>query len=219
MKKILTTGFLLLSLAIAGGCGDDGGAGDDDGGDDDTTPMPDADTTPPPAPALGAQIERMGRPAINTALNHTFDGDATATQAAKDAYNENDDPSTWVAAFAEEMEANLGILDSLDANCGNQFGAAATLNDERYNTLAGALADDKLYVKSDSGTCTQYLAVEGAALGIPNTDCGGRVPSYDVIETTYSAVAAGALAGVDDNIDAEDVATSATAFPFLGDPS
>ena len=79
MKKILTTGFLVLSLAIAGGCGDDGGGADDDVGDDDTTPMPDADTSPPAPPALGAQIERMGRPAINTALNHTFDGDAVAT--------------------------------------------------------------------------------------------------------------------------------------------
>jgi hypothetical protein len=38
-------------------------------------------------PALGAQVDRMGRPAINTAANNTFNTNAVAADAAKDAYN------------------------------------------------------------------------------------------------------------------------------------
>ena len=219
MKRITSTGLAAFALVLgAAACGDDEGTGDDTPDPDAAEGTPDANEDPPP-PALGPQMDRMGRPAVNTALNHTFDGDATATQAAKDAWNQNEDASTWVAAFHEEIEANLGILDSLDSNCGNQFGAGATLNDERYNTLAQALADDQVYVNSASGTCTIYLAVEGNALGIPNTDCGGRTLGYDVIATTYSVLALGALSGFDDNIAADDATTSTSEFPFFADPS
>ncbi len=214
IDKLLTATFLVLGATA---CGDDSGADDTT---DETTDDPDIDANegPPGPPALGAQLDRMGRPAVNTALNHTFDGDADATQAAKDAWNEDDDPSGWAAAFHEEIEANLGILDSLDSTCGNQLLAAPTENDERYNTLAGVLADDRLYVNSGSGTCTIYLAVEANAVGIPNGDCGGRVPSYDVIGTTYSALALGALSGFDDNVAADDATPSATVFPYFADP-
>ncbi|MEZ4364870.1 MAG: hypothetical protein R2939_01120 [Kofleriaceae bacterium] len=155
----------------------------------------------------------------NTALNHTFDGNPTTTQAAKDAWNTNDDPTTW-ANFTDEIANNLGILDSLDATCGNQLGAGASATADRYDLLAGALADDRLYVNSASGTCTQYFAVEVDALGVlVNDDCGGRAPGYDVIETTYSALAAGLFTGVDDTITADDATHSATTFPFLAAPT
>lgn len=73
----------------------------------------------PPAPSLGAQIDRMGRPAINTALNNGFNGDATAAQAAKKTYNENSMPSTWQTIVPEFMK-NLAIIDALDTGfCGN----------------------------------------------------------------------------------------------------
>jgi hypothetical protein len=216
MNRITSTGLAFALVLGAAACGDDEAG--DDVQDPDAQGTPDA-SEDPPAPALGPQMDRMGRPAVNTALNHTFDPDATATQAAKDAWNQDDDPSTWVATFHEEIEGNLGILDSLDSTCGNQFGAAATLDDERYDTLARALADDQLYVNSASGTCTIYLAVEGNALGLPNTDCGGRTPGYDVIATTYSVLALGALSGFDDDVAADDATTSTSAFPFLADPS
>ena len=38
-------------------------------------------------PALGAQIDRAGRPAITTARIETFNGDSAAKDAARDAYN------------------------------------------------------------------------------------------------------------------------------------
>lgn len=94
----------------------------------DNKVAPDARTRPdtgsgsggfPAAPALGTQIDRMGRPAINTLLNHGFSADATASRTAKDAYNANATPATWISSVPEFMK-NLGILDSLDTGfCGN----------------------------------------------------------------------------------------------------
>ena len=193
-----TIAFLTALVALTG-CSDDG----------DDTPQP---------PALGAAIERMGRPAINTALNATFNGNADAAGSAKDAYNQDDDPSGWAAAYSDEFQVQLAILDSLDRNCGNQLGA--DLNpDDRYAALAGLLADDRLYVNTASGTCTTYLAVEADALAIlANDDCGGRVMSYDVIDVTYSAVAVGALSGVGDTVDGDDADPDKDAFPFLAAP-
>ncbi|MFN7955807.1 MAG: DUF4331 family protein [bacterium] len=173
--------------------------------------------TPPP-PTLGAQIDRMARPAVNTALDHTFDLDADRKGMSKDAYNANASPTDWVAAYTNEVRANLAILDSLDSVCGNQLFADATA--PRYGTLAAVLADDRLYLNTGSTTCTTYLAVEANATGIiPNGDCGGRTPLYDVIDTTYSVVALGAVSGFGDTIDRDgDSTPSLSAFPFLGAP-
>jgi hypothetical protein len=164
-------------------------------------------------------IDRMGRPAANTALNNTFTADANTANTAKDNYNKAEKAS-W-GGFATEIAKNLAILDSLDANCGNQLLAGTSAVAGRYATLAGVLADDQLYVNTASGACTQYLAVEANAVNaVPNNDCGGRAPSYDVIDTSYSVLAAGALAGVKDevNADADGAIHSNTAFPFLAAP-
>jgi hypothetical protein len=214
--KHLEHGFFLLALALAAAaCGDDGGNDNPDA----NTPGIDANEGPPDKPALGDQMDRMGRPAINTALNHAFDPDETTKQAAKDAWNENDARSTWLAAFAADVRGGLGIIDGIDANCGNQLGADLDPT-TRYAALAGLLTDDEVYVNSaPTGGCNSYLAVEANALGIvPNDDCGGRVMSYDVIETSYSSLAAGVLSGVDDGIADEAVASDPTTFPFLADP-
>lgn len=71
----------------------------------------------PAAPTLGAQIDRMGRPAINTVLNRGF---TTAnTTALKDAYNQDADKAHWATNVPEFMK-NLGVLDALDTGfCGN----------------------------------------------------------------------------------------------------
>ena len=164
-------------------------------------------------------IDRMGRPAINTALNNTFAADANAAGTAKDNYNKAA-VSAWTSN-ATEFAKNLAILDSLDTNCGNQLLAGTTATAGRYNTLAGVLADDQLYVNTASSTCSQYLAVEANAVNVvPNNDCGGRTLTYDVIDTSYSVLAAGALAGVGDDInsDSDGAIQSNTAFPFLAAP-
>lgn len=209
MNGTLKRLFLPLAAALAlAGCDNDS---NHDGG---VTPP----VQNPPVPTLGRQIDRMGRPAVNTALDHTFDLDAARKDAAKDAYNASSNPADWGESFAGEIRANLAILDSLDTDCGNQVFADAA--QPRYSTLASVLADDRLYVNLDSTTCTTYLGVEANATGIvPNSDCGGRTPLYDVIDTTYSVVALGTVTGFGDTIDADgDGTPSLTTFPFLGEP-
>jgi len=168
-------------------------------------------------PALGAQIDRMGRAAISSALVGTFNPDDTGKGMTKDAYNASSDPSKWQDEWAGEIQANLAILDALDANCGNQL--LADKLDTRYAFLASVLADDRLYLNSGSGNCVAYLGVEAQVVGaVADGGCGGRTLTYDVIETSYSALAAGLLAGVDDGISEDDVAPLAD-FPYVAAPS
>jgi len=203
MKKILKAALYACLLVPLAACGDD----------------EEEEQKPPVAPTPGAMIDRMGRPAINTALNNTFNADTAATGTAKDNYNKAA-VTAW-SGNSTEFAKNLAILDGLDTNCGNQLLAGTTAVAGRYNTLAGVLADDKLYVNTASTTCGQYLAVEANAVNaVPNNDCGGRTLTYDVIDTSYSVLAAGALTGVGDDIasDSDGNIQSNTAFPFLAAP-
>jgi hypothetical protein len=176
-------------------------------------------------PARGVQIERMGRAGVNTAVTNPFFRESVASELELheeivDEYNAASDPSQWLGLFSEEMAGNLAILDGLDRNCGNQLLAGPSPVAGRYDPLANILADDQLYVNTASGTCAQYLAVEADAVGITNTDCGGRTPLEDSIDTTYSLLAAGALSGVTDGVPVDaDSTPSLTVFPYLDDPS
>jgi len=247
MIKQLST--LLVGGLFAFGCGDDGTPAHIDGPvNHDDAPKMDAPPNPAP-PTLGAQVDRMGRPAINTALNHAFDADATRCGAAKDAYNQDGDRASWVDAsnkpYVVEFALNLAVLDALDVGaqdgsgnvigkCGNQFGYNGSLlgggsaTAQSYGLLATALADDRLTLETSKTTCTKYLAVEQSILSggaIPINSCGGRAPSYDVIDISYSALTLGAsgfgsggtVPLVGDGV-AQHADTSDTAFPFLGPP-
>ncbi len=178
-------------------------------------------TPPSGQPATGPQIDRMGRAAINTALIGPFrdPGAGGARGEIQDVYNGAAIPSLWGDQFASEMASNLAIYDALDQTCGNQLLAGDTAAPGRYDGLAGVLADDRLFVNTASGTCQIYLGVEGNAVGIPNTDCGGRTPLEDTIDVSYSVLAAGALSGVTDGvpIDADGTA-SLDDFPFYAPP-
>ena len=234
-KTLLSIGSALVAIgvmSVAGyGCGDDDDAvtkGDSGTTTPETstpeTGTPDTGTKNPAPPTLGAQIDRLGRPAINTALNHTFDPNSTTAGAAKNAYNADSNQATWSATYAAQGAGNLAVFDGLDRNCNNQFLAsgdagAQNSNIAKYGTLASVTADDRLWLDTAGATCTTYLAVEGQATGtIPNTDCGGRGLAYDVIDVTYSATAIGAVSGVTDGISADTAKTSGTAFPFLAAP-
>jgi hypothetical protein len=171
------------------------------------------------APALGAQIDRMGRPAINTAITDPFFTDDAAHGVKQDAYNALT-PATAAATLETTFEANLAILDSLDTVCGNQFAADPTkTTPDRYKGLADVLLDDQLYVDSSSGTCAVYLGVEANATGIiPNADCGGRTLTEDVADISYSVLAVGAVSGVTDGVVNDNTTLTAT-FPYLGAPN
>lgn len=181
----------------------------------------------PPKPAIGTtQVDRMGRAAVNTALTNPFGTVSGKTTAqSEDEYNANNNPSTWATSFSAEMAANLAVFDGIDGTCGNQALAGATANATRYSTLAGVLADDRLYVRTDKTTCALYLGVELDAVGATTSgDCGGRTPVEDTIKETYSLLVIGRPTGVTDGLPTNgttglgsegDGFPSTTTFPFL----
>lgn len=191
-----------------GGSGGTGGAGGTGGGS----------SAFPPAPTLGAQIDRLGRPMVNVALNHTFEADPILANEARDEYNQNNEPAKW-EQYRAEIARNLAIIDALDAVCGNQLLAGPTPDPGRYDAHAALLADDRLHLDTSATKCTSYLAVEANALGImANDDCGGRMLTYDVIDSGYTFLASGKPdAGIGDKVPPSDAALGKT-FPYLRQP-
>jgi len=166
--------ILILVSVLAFGCGDNKGAND--------AKKPDARadaycSSCPPAPALGAQIDRMGRPAINTALNKGFAPPGATTTAAKDAYNQATDPATWIGFIAQFIR-NLAIVDSLDTGvCGNGIC-------ETGETNTTCVADCP--AAGQTGTlngCGNQALYNGKSLGDPGNPVMGPNPpnSYTVL--------------------------------------
>jgi hypothetical protein len=214
-----------LSLFALVACG---GGSSSPGTPPPVTPPP---VTPPasnpPKPSVAAtQVDRMGRPAVTTALINPFGlAPGKTSGQSKDEYNASATPSTWQASFAAEIQTSLAVFDGIDGVCGNQILAAPTLNANRYANLAAVLADDRLYVRTDKTTCALYLGAELDAVGATTSgDCGGRTPVEDTIKETYSLLLIGRPTGVTDGLPtigntglgAEgDGFPSATTFPFL----
>lgn len=255
--KNLTIASLSLGLLLVGACGDNL-KGPADAGID---APPDA-LVFPAAPTLGTVIDRMGKPAVNTALNAVVDVGA-AKAAKKDAYNHAAlDPTAWGATVLDaagvdspypitasaqvlgprktvlgEFKKYIGIFDALDqgsgipgsaAGGGGGCGNGALYNNPAgsfYTVLATVLADDELYVDTAKLTCNTYLSVEVDVIAGAHSQCGGRTPSHDVIDSSYSLLAAGAngfmgtefTPRVGDGV-AKHTDVSDTAFPFLGPP-
>jgi hypothetical protein len=232
-----------LALPLAA-CGNDQAAPD--------APQPDSTTRPPmpEPPALGAQIDRMGRPAINTVLVGFLDATTTASMK-KDAYNTAADAAMWAGApvmagrsIAAEVAANLPLVDVLDkgsmaipgmTGCHNQMlfngnvTGGGTPGPTSYSSLAAILADDMLYVDTTKTTCTMYMSLEvevASAAQLRHTQCGGRTPTHDVIDVSYSLLMAGLTGLTDppglrprlgDGVGAHtDVSESS--FPYFGPP-
>lgn len=143
------------------------------------------------------QVDRNGRPGINTVTINVLPNTGTAL---KDAYNRASNPATWAPLFQAEMQANLAALDTLDGVVGNALLPPAT--------LASVLVDDRLVIDISKPTCDAYLAVE---LGLPG--CGGRTLARDVIDDSLGAIVG---PGVSDNVANDSVFLSD--FPFLGRP-
>jgi hypothetical protein len=217
--------------------------------DDDETPVvpPPAVTNPNPAPpVIGvAQLDRMGRAVVNTANTAPFFREPTIVlncpecvreklehDTIADDYNVETLPAQW-GRFSPIIAANLAIIDSLDGVCGNQV-LAGPPGIGRYNRLADILANDQLYVNTNAGKCTQYLAVEGVAAGVPGADpndCGGRTPTENTADISYSLFAAGVFSlplplappllpflSNGTTSDADGPGVSNTVFPFLDKP-
>ena len=176
----------------------------------------------PAMPSLAGltQIDRMGRPAVNTALTNPSDvlkvnGQTEASDVTKDKYNADANVAGWAAAWGPAIKLHLGVFDILDNTCGNQI-AYGALTQPQHTLLSVLLSGDALQVDTTQTTCTAYLAAERKALGAAVNDCGGRKLEYDVVDVTYSALAAGVITGVGDGI-AQTTAPDTT-FPFFKPP-
>jgi hypothetical protein len=237
MRSTLTRHLAAGAIAL-GGCGGPSESVHHDGGNLDGAPLP-------PPPALGAQLDRMGRPLIGTALIGVF-APAQAQADMRDAYNRAPDPAAWATAIIStgmtieaQMEMNLAAFDAFDtglgvvgAGCGNAVRYSSPPSTSSYRVVADLFADDELYVDTGIASCPIYLALEmqyattGAGTKA-HTSCGGRTPSHDVVDLTYSMLAAGRN-GVDPSTSDgaptlhDGVAAHAdikeSVFPFLGTP-
>ena len=202
MRNTLESTTMLAALVLlAAGCADD--------------------EKPEPPRVASVPIDRLGRAGVNTAVTDPFFTDRAAHGALQDTYNNASNPDQWAGLFAARFAANLAIYDGVDRTCGNQLLAGPAATAGRYDTLASVLADDRIWVDTDSASCNVYLAVEADATGvIPNSDCGGRTPLYDTIDVTYSVFVTGGIAGVTDGIPGDaDGTASLTQFPFLRPPN
>ena len=186
----------------------------------------------PAKPAIGAtQMDRMGRAGVNTALTDPFGViPGKTTDQAKDEYNAVTDPAQWAAKFKAAIATHLAIYDFPSRCQGAQLAAGPTATAGRYDALAGVLADDQLYVRTQSSTCALYLAAEADAVGLTsnNGDCGGRTPTEDTIKETFSLLFLGHPTGITDGLPvgpsglgakANGNGVNAMTFPFLGTPN
>ena len=165
------------------------------------------------------QLDRMGRPLTGNALLGTLAADVISDKLKED-YNRAT-PST-AARFVPEIEKTLGLYDGFDGKCGNQLLASKTVTGTgRYRELATLLADDRLWVNSASGACTQLFAVELAQLAGQSAlrnDCGGRSPTYSAANVYRSLLVNGTPTGIDDGLSRDAREHSSTTFPFLAAP-
>ncbi len=141
------------------------------------------------------QIDRMGRPGINTVLINLL---PPHNDALKDQYNQAVTIASW-SQFTDEIKGNLTAIDTLDGTTGNTVLPPAD--------LASVLVDDRLIVDVSKPLCDAYLAVE---LGVAG-QCGGRTLSRDIIDDTLGAIVG---PGVSDNVSFDS--TLRTDFPFIG---
>ena len=190
----------------------------------------DEDPVDPDPPTVGAQIDRVGRPGVSSALIGAFLPSGAAKDQLKDDYNA---ASTATNDSVAEIMANLAILDSLNVDvggtdvsiCGDQILADAAT--PRYGTLATVVNDDRLWINSaDTQSCVTevqaFLAVEAGATGLiagAETLCGGRLPTQDVIATLYTAFVSDLTTPYDDTVlEDPDGVPSDDNFPFLNAP-
>ena len=95
------------------------------------------------------QYDRVGRPLVSSMLINPFGfaKDKDYPDQTKDIYNGAVPMRGWTPYSNQPfIQSNLGVWDSLDANCGNQAGAAATASQTRYQKLGDLFTEDRLWV-------------------------------------------------------------------------
>lgn len=247
--RITLAAFAALGTALASSCGDNHVVVVMEDAPVDTPPIEIPD--PPP---IGMQVDRMGRPLIIGALVGTFRDTTQGADTKRELYNGFSEPASWATAslgdrtVGAEFMTNLGILDVLDQGnmaipgtgmnipgCRNQIlyngnpSGGGTPGPGSYSMFATLLADDMIFVDTSKPTCTEYFALEAERVSggaILHSQCGGRAPTHDVVDYTYSALLAG-LNGftlppafqprITDGV-ARHADLSDTVFPYFGAP-
>lgn len=171
--------LLAITTLVLSGCGDNKSSPDARTKDSNTSP--DA-VTFPAAPTLGAQIDRMARPAVNTVLNHGLDPSMDGKDA-KDTYNQMTSRLTeWLSpANVGEFMKNLALIDLLDSGrCGNGI---CEENETFLTCPVPAQSGD------DPGDCTATSVPAGNGCGnqvlYNGSPTGGGSPAAD----SYSSLA------------------------------
>ncbi len=150
----------------------------------------------------GTQVDRMGRPAINTVVNSSGPLVGAPTEN-KNVFNASE-PKDDVANFTDAVVSALQVFSSLDSE-----GAYA---DEQAGALAGVLLPDVLTYDTSS-----------AAVGPLN----GRTLTDDVIDIELRIVTGGDPLGLFDDRDADGAINTddigphddlLSSFPYLGEP-
>jgi Domain of unknown function (DUF4331) len=165
------------------------------------------------------QIDRAARPLTGNALLGTL-----ATNEISDQMKEDYNAATPRTAgrFAPEIQKALGLYDAFDGRCGNQLLSQSDVPAaKRYEALAKVLADDRLWVNTESTVCTRLFAVELAGLAGQTDaaiDCGGRAPLYSAANVYRSLLVDGTTTSVNDGLDRDEKQHSETEFPFLAAP-
>lgn len=241
--KNISALFLLAAVAVGApaallACGGDdnqvGGTdagGGKDGSSTDGAMATDAPTSTgtdagvdAPAPLPTGQIDRMGRPAINTVLNLN-------DNANKDKYNQAATFQDWTANhdFDQNFEKNLETVDVLagdqqDWPWGADAGADGGVG---VHPLRDPLKLDILIVDTNK-ECTQannfceggYLELEAQFLlgGPAHQTCGGRTPAEDIIDKSLTLLITKGRATISDGVNAATKPPT-HAFPYLADPN
>lgn len=163
------------------------------------------------------QVDRMGRPLTGNAMLSPLAQDDMSDRL-KEEYNAS--ATADAERFVPEIEKTLALYDGFDAQCGNGL-IPHPKPDQRYRPLARLLADDRLWVDSRSGVCSEFMAVERAALRDERQaaeDCGGRTPLTDAIDVYRSLLVGGQPTGITDGVDVDEREHSPSQFPFLAAP-
>jgi hypothetical protein len=168
----------------------------------------------------GKPLDRHALPFVK---NHLLGSSPFSTDDASGIRREqfNAVLPTTSAGFVVDMQKALAFFDSLDGKCGNQILAESQESPARYRVLAKLFAEDRLRVNTASKVCTQFFAVELAALAGDKQmrrDCGGRAPTYDASNVWRSLLIAGAATGTTDGLHQDEHPPSDTVFPFLAPP-
>ena len=165
------------------------------------------------------QIDRAARPLTGGALLGPL-----ATNEISGRMKEDYNAATpqGAAQFLPEIEKSLALYDAFDGKCGNQLlSAGAAPAPQRYEKLARILADDRLWVNTESTVCTQLFGVELASLAGHTEaaiDCGGRTPLYSAANVYRSLLVDGTTTSISDGLDRDEKRHSETEFPFLAAP-